>query len=234
MVEEMNEAVHRVLQKLDELKLTERTVVVFTSDNGGLSTAEGSPTSNLPLKAGKGWNYEGGLRVPLVVRLPDRVPAGTTCDVPVISNDLYPTLLALAGLPLPTEQRPDGVSLVPLLERRGTIAERPLFWHYPHYSNQGGRPGGAVRLGNWKLVESFEDGRVELYDLSADPGEEHDLAKAQPGRAEKMREMLAAWRESVAAQMPTPNPDPVDPFGPSALPKKPKPEAKPSRRSVTR
>jgi len=232
MVQEMDEAVNRVLRKLDELKLAGRTVVVFTSDNGGLSTAEGSPTSNLPLRAGKGWNYEGGLRVPLVVRLPGRVPAGTTCDVPVISSDLYPTLLALAGLPLPPEQRPDGVSLVPLLERRGTIAERPLFWHYPHYSNQGGRPGGAVRLGNWKLLESFEGGHVELYDLSADPGEEHDLAKAQPARAEKIGKMLADWRDSVAAQMPTPNPNPVDPFGPRALPKtaKPKPKAKPNRR----
>jgi arylsulfatase A-like enzyme len=226
MVQEMDEAVDRVLKKLDELQLTQRTVVVFTSDNGGLSTAEGSPTSNLPLRGGKGWNYEGGIRVPLIVRLPGRVPAGATCDVPVISNDFYPTLLALAGLSVPAGHRPDGVSFAPLLEQKGTLADRPLFWHYPHYSNQGGRPGGAVRLGHWKLLEFFEDNRVELYDLAADPGEQHDLAKAQPERAQQMRKMLADWRQSVDAQMPTPNPEPVDPFGPLAVPKKAKPKAK--------
>ena len=226
MVQEMDEAVARVLKKLDDLKLAQNTVVVFTSDNGGLSTAEGSPTSNLPLRAGKGWNYEGGIRVPLIVRLPGRVPASATCDVPAISNDLYPTLIALAGLTIPAEQRPDGVSLAPLLDGKGPIAERPLFWHYPHYSNQGGRPGGAVRVGRWKLLESFEDNRVELYDLAADPGEDHDLAKEQSQRAREMQKMLADWRRSVDAQMPTLNPRPVDPFGPDAVPKKPKP-AKP-------
>jgi arylsulfatase A-like enzyme len=219
MLYAMDELAGRVFAKLDDLKLSDNTVVVFTSDNGGLSTAEGSPTSNLPLRAGKGWNYEGGLRVPLIVRLPGRVAAGTTCDVPVISNDLYPTFLAWAGLPAPAEQRPDGVSLVPLLERKGTLAERPLFWHYPHYSNQGGRPGGAVRLGNWKLLEFFEDNHVELYDLAADSGENTDLAKAQPAQAEQLQKQLAAWRRSVDAQMPTPNPEPVEPFGPQGRPK---------------
>jgi arylsulfatase A-like enzyme len=207
-----------VLRKLDELKLTDRTVVVFTSDNGGLSTAEGSPTSNSPLRAGKGWNYEGGLRVPLMVRLPGRVPAGSTCDVPTITNDLYPTLLALSGLPMPAEQLVDGVSLAPLLGQKGSIAERPLFWHYPHYSNQGGRPGGAVRVANYKLVESFEDSRMELYDLSRDPGEQHDLAADQPERVNEMKKLLSDWRKAVDAQMPMPNPEPVDPFGPRGLP----------------
>ena len=155
MVAEMDEAVDRVLKKIDELKIADQTVVIFNSDNGGLSTAEGSPTSNLPLRAGKGWNYEGGLRVPLLVRWPGRVPAGSTCDVPVISNDLYPTLMGLAGLPVPEEHKPDGVSLVPLLEGKGSIADRQLFWHYPHYSNQGGRPACAVRAGDWKLWPSL-------------------------------------------------------------------------------
>jgi arylsulfatase A-like enzyme len=219
MIQEMDQAVDRVLRKIDERKLADRTVVVFLSDNGGLCTAEGSPTSNLPLRAGKGWNYEGGLRVPLIVRLPGRVQAATTCDVPVISNDLYPTLLALAGLPMPAEQRADGVSLAPLLERTGTIAQRPLFWHYPHYSNQGGRPSGAVRQGNYKLIESFEDQRVELYDLAADPGECRDLAGREPKRTTEMKKLLADWRREVDAQMPTPNPDPVEPFGPEGVPR---------------
>jgi arylsulfatase A-like enzyme len=220
MVQELDEAVDRVLKKLDELKLSERTIVVFLSDNGGLSTAEGSPTSNLPLRAGKGWNYEGGLRVPWIVRVPGRVAAGSECGVPVVSNDLYPTLLELAGVPVPAGQAVDALSLVPLLDRKGAVPERSLFWHYPHYSNQGGRPGGALRDGNYKLVEFFEDSRVELYDLASDPAELHDLAAAQPERAEEMRKRLAGWRAAVGAQMPSPNPDPVEPFGPKGIPPK--------------
>jgi arylsulfatase A-like enzyme len=220
MLQELDEAVDRVLKKLDELKLSERTIVVFLSDNGGLSTAEGSPTSNLPLRAGKGWNYEGGLRVPWIVRVPGRVAAGSECGVPVVSNDLYPTLLELAGVPVPAGQAVDAVSLVPLLDRKGAVPERPLFWHYPHYSNQGGRPGGAIRDGNYKLLEFFEDSRVELYDLASDPAEQRDLAAAQPERAEEMRKRLAGWRAAVGAQMPSPNPDPVEPFGPKGIPPK--------------
>lgn len=219
MIQEMDEAVDRVLRKLDELKLSDRTIVVFTSDNGGLSTAEGSPTSNLPLRAGKGWNYEAGIRVPWIVRMPGRVAAGTECDVPVITPDLYPTLLELAGVPVPKGQAIDAVSLVPLLDRKGGLPDRAFFWHYPHYSNQGGRPSGAMRLGPYKIVEFFEDMRVELYDLSSDPGEERDLAAAQPERAQEMRKKLAEWRSSVGAQMPSPNPDPVEPFGPNGNPK---------------
>jgi arylsulfatase A-like enzyme len=220
MIQEMDEAVDRVLKKLDDLKLAERTVVVFLSDNGGLATAEGSPTANVPLRAGKGWNYEAGHRVPWIVRMPGRVAAKTECDVPIISQDLYPTLLELAGVPLPAGQAVDALSIVPLLDRKGALPERPLFWHYPHYSNQGGRPGGAMRSGPYKLVEFFEDSKVELYDLASDPGEQHDLAAAQPERAEAMRKQLADWRKSVDAQMPTPNPDPVEPFGPKGLPPK--------------
>ncbi len=220
MIQEMDEAVDRVLKKLDEHKLSERTVVVFLSDNGGLATAEGSPTANLPLRAGKGWNYEAGHRIPWIVRVPGRVAPKTECEVPVITQDLYPTLLELAGVPVPAGQAIDAVSSVPLLDRKGGMPERPLFWHYPHYSNQGGRPGGAMRSGNFKLVEFFEDSRVELYDLASDPGEEHDLASSQSERAQEMRKKLADWRASVGAQMPTPNPDPVEPFGPKGLPPK--------------
>ncbi|MCY3024553.1 MAG: sulfatase [Planctomycetota bacterium] len=234
MVQEMDEAAARVLKKLDELKLSDNTVVVFTSDNGGLSTAEGSPTSNLPLRGGKGWNYEGGIRVPWIVRLPGRVPAGALCDVPVISTDLYPTLLDLAGLPVPAEQKVDGVSIAPLLERKGGIAERTLFWHYPHYSNQGGRPGGAMRRGAAKLVESFEDMHVELYDLAKDSGEQQDLAAGQAPQVQDMQKALADWRQLVAAQMPTPNPDPVEPFGPRGIPPAPKPAQKKAERDGAR
>jgi len=219
MIQEMDEAVARVLKKLDDLKLAERTIVVFTSDNGGLSTAEGSPTSNLPLRAGKGWNYEGGHRVPWIIRMPGRVAAASECDSPIISQDLYPTLLELAGVPVPKDQAVDAVSLVPLLDRKGGLPERSFFWHYPHYSNQGGYPGGAIRTGNYKLVEFFEDSRVELYDLSTDPSEANNLAAAQHERAEEMRKRLAEWRKSVAAQMPTSNPEPVEPFGPKGNPK---------------
>jgi arylsulfatase A-like enzyme len=218
MVQEMDEAVDRVLRKLDDLKLADRTIVLFASDNGGLSTAEGSPTSNLPLRAGKGWNYEGGLRVPLIVRWPGRVAAGSLSEEPVITNDFYPTVLELAGVAVPKDQAVDARSFVRTLEGKGPLPGRPLFWHYPHYSNQGGRPGGAVLEGKYKLLEFFEDDRVELYDLQADPGEEKDLAAADPERAGDLRKKLAQWRQSVGAQMPTPNPEPVEPFGPRGLP----------------
>jgi arylsulfatase A-like enzyme len=231
MVQEMDEAVGRVLRKLNEMHLDARTVVVFTSDNGGLCTAEGSPTSNLPLRAGKGWNYQGGIRVPLIVRLPHLIPADTVCTAPpVISIDIYPTLLALAGVDVPAAQQVDGVNIAPLFERPwrpGRIADRPLFWHYPHYSNQGGRPSGAVRVGQYGLVEFFEDEDVELYDLAADGGETRDLAADQPQRAAEMKKLLAQWRRSVDAQMPTVNPNPVDPFGPGAVDR---PQAKKAKR----
>lgn len=222
MVQEMDEAVGRILKKLDDLNLADRTAVIFTSDNGGLCTAEGSPTANLPLRAGKGWNYEGGLRVPWIVRLPGRVPPGSECGVPVITNDLYPTVFDLAALPMPEGQKVDGVSLVPLLEKKGGLPSRTLFWHYPHYSNQGGRPCGALRDGTSKLLEFYEDSRLELYDLGKDEGERQDLASGEAARAGELKRRLGEWRESVAAQMPAPNPDPVEPFGPKGVPKKEK------------
>jgi arylsulfatase A-like enzyme len=206
MVESVDESVGRVMQKIAELGLEGNTIVVFTSDNGGLSTAEGAPTSNLPLRAGKGWHYEGGVREPLIVRWPGISKPGSICRAPMISTDYYPTLLEMAGLPLRPQQHMDGVSLVPLL-KGGARPERPLFWHYPHYSNQGGGPGGAVRLGDFKLVEWFEDMRVELFDLSNDLGERHNLAAAMPDKAATLRQQLHEWRESVKAAMPTPNPD---------------------------
>jgi arylsulfatase A-like enzyme len=206
MVESLDESVGRVMRKLAELGLEENTVVVFTSDNGGVATSEGFPTANVPLRAGKGWHYEGGVREPLIVRWPGVTKPGSTCRAPMMSTDYYPTFLEMAGLPLRPRQHVDGVSLVPLLKGRAQ-PERPLFWHYPHYSNQGGGPGGAVRVGKFKLIEWFEDMHVELFDLSSDIGERHNLAATMPDRAAALRQQLHEWRESVKAAMPTPNPD---------------------------
>jgi arylsulfatase A-like enzyme len=206
MVASLDESVGRVLNKLAELGLEQNTIVVFTSDNGGLSTSEGSPTSNVPLRAGKGWPYEGGVREPLLIYWPGKTKPGSVCNEPMISTDYFPTLLELAGLPLRPQQHLDGVSLVPLL-MGGSRPERPLFWHYPHYSNQGAGPYGAVRLGDFKLIEWFEDMRVEVFNLKEDPGEQRNLADVVPKQTASLLQRLHDWRQSIDAQMPTPNPD---------------------------
>src|SRR5262249_17556085 len=202
----VDDTVGMIAAKLDELKLAEKTIVVFTSDNGGLHVLESpdSPaTHNTPFRAGKGFLYEGGLRVPLIVRWPGKVPAGRVVDTPVINTDWTPTLLEVCGVKAAGPF--DGVSLAGLLRGAG-LEPRPLFWHFPHYTNQGGRPGGAIRMGNWKLIEHYEDGRVELFDLARDPGETHDRAAQEPGLAADLRARLAAWRKAVGAQENTPNP----------------------------
>ncbi|HEX6986263.1 MAG TPA: sulfatase, partial [Planctomycetaceae bacterium] len=217
MVEAMDQAVGKVLAKLDELGLRDETLVVFTSDNGGLSTSEGWPTSNLPLRGGKGWPYEGGVREPLIVRWPGVARPGSTVDAPVSSPDLFPTVLDAAGAKPDPNRALDGVSFVPLL-KGDAPPERALFWHYPHYGNQGGAPCAAIRRGAWKLIEWFEDGRVELYDLSNDIGETTDLSAAEPERVKRMRDELHAWQGEVGARFPTPNPryDPAKPSGRAA------------------
>ena len=206
MIEQFDTAIGRVLGAIADNGLAERTVIVFMSDNGGLATAEGHPTSNLPLRGGKGWPYEGGIREPWIIHAPGMTKTGSVCDTPVMSTDFYPTLLELAGLPLTPEQHRDGVSLAPLL-KGGALDERPLFWHYPHYGNQGGAPYGAIRDGDWKLIEWFEDGKLELYDIKSDLSEAHNLAERQPEKVKQLHERLAAWRKSVGAVLPTPNPD---------------------------
>jgi arylsulfatase A-like enzyme len=205
MVEEMDHAVGMVLDKLDELKLTQNTIVIFTSDNGGLATAEGSPTSNLPLRAGKGWMYEGGIRVPTIIRWPEVAAADSTCATPIMSLDNFPTLLEVAGKPLNAENHVDGVSIVSLL-RGKELPPRTLYWDYPHYGNQGGAPGSAVRDGKWKLIEWREDGSDELYDLEADPGERRDVIRSHAEVASRMRASLDTWRREVGAKSPTLNP----------------------------
>jgi len=200
MVESMDASVGRLLGKLRELGLEKDTVVCFMSDNGGLSTSEGSPTSNLPLRGGKGWLYEGGIREPWIIKWPGGARPGSVCDHPVVSTDFYPTILDMAGLPPRPDQHRDGVSLVPLLKQKGAIERKSIFWHYPHYSNQGGFPGGAVREGDYKLVERFEDGRVHLYNLKDDIGERKDLAKDMPDRVREMRRRLHSWYREVDAK----------------------------------
>ncbi len=207
MIETLDINVGRILDKLEELDLEDHTIIFFMSDNGGLATAEGSPTSNMPLRAGKGWLYEGGIREPMFIKWPGSANTGKTCDIPVISTDFYPTILEMAGLDLMPGQHMDGISLVPLLKGEVTIDERPIFWHYPHYSNQGGKPGAIVRLCNYKLIEFFEDNKVELYDLKSDIGEQNNLSDEMPDKVNELLEILHSWQEEVDARMMDPNPD---------------------------
>jgi arylsulfatase A-like enzyme len=196
MVETMDSAAGEILHTLDELGLADNTLVIFTSDNGGLSTAEGSPTSNLPFRGGKGWVYEGGIRVPFIVRQPGSGAENRVDATPVTTLDILPTALASAGL---KAEGTDGHDLTPLLQG-GTLPPRDLFWHYPHYGNQGGFPGGVIRSGDWKLVENYEDGSVSLHQLATDPGERKDLAAAEPQRVAEMRGKLHAWYRETNAK----------------------------------
>ena len=207
MLEQLDTGIGRVLAAVEKNGLTEKTIIVFMSDNGGLSTSEGTPTSNIPLRAGKGWPYEGGVREPMIVCAPGVTNPGTVSDSPVISTDFYPTLLQLAGLPPKPEQHLDGVSFVPLLKGETMQRGKPLFWHYPHYGNQGGAPNGAIRDGDWKLIEWYEDGALELYNIAQDLGEKTNLAAQQPEKVKELHAELIAWRKEVGAVMPTPNPD---------------------------
>ncbi|MEZ6128190.1 MAG: sulfatase [Planctomycetaceae bacterium] len=197
MVEAMDQAVGRVLQQLEDSGVADRTVVVFTADNGGLSTSEGSPTSNLPLRGGKGWVYEGGIREPWIVRYPGVTRPGSVSAEPICSIDLFPTIAAAAGIPV--NHLIDGVDISPAL-RGEPLSPRSLYWHYPHYSNQGGIPGGAIREGDFKLFERYEDGRVHLYNLRTDIGESRDLANELPDRVAEMRQRLHAWYQTVDAR----------------------------------
>lgn len=212
LVESVDDSVGAVLATLDELHLTDRTLIVFTSDNGGLTQrfAGGrmhlGPTRNDPLRAGKGSAYEGGVRVPQIIKWPGHTRAGAVCDTPVIGADVFPTVLDIVDGPK-ADRGVDGESLVPLLEGAGGLQRDAIFWHYPHYHPGGATPYGAVRQGDWKLVEFYEDDRVELYNLRDDIGEQHDRAGTEPAKAAELRLRLAAWRTRVGAQMPQPNPD---------------------------
>ncbi|MCR4411571.1 MAG: sulfatase [Thermoguttaceae bacterium] len=218
MISSLDDSVGRVVARLDELGLSPNTLVVFTSDNGGVGgyvaagvkTKEGI-TDNAPLRGGKGMLYEGGVRVPFIFRWPGRIKAQTVCDEPIVSVDLFPTLLDLSGAPAPENQPLDGLSLVPLFDGGGSarLGRDAIYWHFPGYLGSGPNiwrttPAGAIRVGDYKLIEFFEDGRRELYNLRDDPGQQRDLAKEQPERARDLHAKLAAWRQQVKAPMPTP------------------------------
>jgi len=211
LVESVDDSVGRLLSKLDELKLSEKTIVVFTSDNGGLI----GPTSNVPLRAGKGSVYEGGVRVPLIVRWPGITKARSVSKVPVIGADFYPTFLAANGLEQTQGSVIDGEDITRVLRGDGPLKRDALYWHYPHYHPGGATPYGAIREGDWRLVEFFEDNRVELYQLDEDLGETHDLATSRPEKAAALTQKLHDWRARVGAQMPEVNAN-VDPIKDSA------------------
>ncbi len=207
LIETLDDTVGMLMAKLDEWGLADNTIFVFTSDNGGLHVPEGKHervTHNTPYRAGKGYTYEGGQRVPLIVRWPGRVPSDFATDAPVNNTDWLPTLLELVGASAPTGL--DGISFANGLTG-GEFPQRKLFWHFPHYTNQGGRPSGAVRDGNWLLIEKYDEDKAELYDLSRDAGETHDVAEDQPERVAALRSELDAWRQANGAQANTPNPD---------------------------
>lgn len=208
MIESMDSAVGHVLDTLEEQGLAENTLIVFTSDNGGLSTSEGSPTSNLPYRAGKGWLYEGGIRVPVLIRDPAFNSGGKTCVEPIYTTDYYPTILAATGHELKPEQHKDGVSMLNYLaDPSAESSGRALFWHYPHWGNQGGSPGTAVRHGKWKLIRWGWPERAELFDLEKDPGESTDLYAAHPEIVTELNERMENFFKETKARFPTKNPN---------------------------
>jgi len=205
MIENLDWNIGRLLAEIERAGKADSTLIVFTSDNGGLATAEGSPTSNLPLAEGKGWTYDGGVREPLIVRWPGVVTPGSTASEPVTTPDLFPTLLEAAGLPLVPEQHRDGRSFLSLL-KGAPFVRGPIFWHYPHYSNQGGEPAAAVRDGDWKLIKFFDRERVELYNLAEDISESHDLSAREVDTADRLLTMLDAWEAEIGCLVPRVNP----------------------------
>jgi len=211
MVENLDTNFGRLFDALDECGIADNTALFFTSDNGGESSVGGSPTSNLPLAEGKGWMYEGGVREPLLVKWPGVTKPGSVCGAPMTSPDFYPTILEMAGLPLIPAQHVDGISLTNLF--KGADApdknrkDGAIYWHYPHYGHQGGTPGCSMRMGDYKLIEFFEDGRLELYNLINDIREDYNIINENRELAERMHGMLKKWQVEVQAKFPEPNPD---------------------------
>lgn len=218
MIASVDESVGRVLALVDDLKLAQDTLIIFSSDNGGVGGYEregiqgGTITDNAPLRGGKGMLYEGGIRVPYIFRWTGKIKPGTVSEVPINSVDLYPTLLEVAKAEADPSYPLDGTSYLNLLVGDGKSDQprKPLFWHFPGYlGGRGGTwrttPGGVIRDGDWKLIEYFEDGRLELYNLAEDIGEKHNLAAAKPDKVQELHSQLRAWREEIHAPQPTPN-----------------------------
>jgi arylsulfatase A-like enzyme len=222
MVESVDESLKRVLDKINELDLEDNTIIIFYSDNGGMAAAnfyypdrsiktkdldKAFSTSNLPLRGAKGWLYEGGIRVPMIVKWPHNATIDTICSEPVITPDFFPTILEMLGIKNDIAGL-DGESFVPSLKGQETIPDRPIFWHFPHYSNHGMQsPGGAVRLGDYKLLEYYENGSVQLFNLKNDIEEQNNLSDSMPEKVIELRAFLKSWRDKVGAKMMEPNPD---------------------------
>ncbi|GAB4139665.1 MAG: hypothetical protein Tsb009_08710 [Planctomycetaceae bacterium] len=228
MVEHIDQSLGRIMKKLDDLKLADNTILIFFSDNGGLYRRfdERGPAvmSNHPLRAEKGTVYEGGIREPCIIRWPGKVKPGTTCDVPISSVDFWPTIAEISGTAAKHTHKVDGVSLLPLLKQTGSLADRALYWHYPHYHHMA--PAGAIRYGDYKLIENFETNELELYNLSKDIGESNNLIGSDPRTTKKLHDMLKAWRKKVGARMPTLNPN-FDPKRRYEWKRRPRPRKKP-------
>ncbi len=221
MVESMDESLGRIMKKLKELDLDQNTVVIFYSDNGGMSAAnfyfpdreiskkgidKAFSTSNLPLRGGKGWMYEGGIRVPLIIKWPGKGLQGAVSNFPVTSPDFFPTILEMLGLETENNNQKEGISMVPLLKGKQKLEREAIYWHFPHYSNHGNQsPGGAIRSGDYKLLEYFENNTVQLFNLTEDPGEQNDLSTKEPERVNTLRLLLTNWRKNVNAKMMLPN-----------------------------
>ncbi len=224
MVAAVDDSVGVLLSKLKELKLDQNTVVIFFSDNGGLSTLQGNrigPGCNLPLRASKGWLYEGGVREPTLIRAPGITQPGSVSHKPMISMDFFPTMLELAGLPSRPKLHADGQSLVSQLKGNNT-GERTLYWHYPHYHGSAWKPGASIREGDWKLIEFYHYDKFELYHLATDIGEQKNLAATNPKKAAELRAKLALWQKKMGAKMPVANPE----YNPNAKPNPRKPNKK--------
>ena len=209
MVESVDIAIGKVLDRIDKLGLTDNTIVMFMSDNGGLSTLprKWAPTSNLPLRAGKGWCYEGGIREPMIIKWPGVTKPGSTCSVPVISNDFYPTILDMADIKKMPNQHRGGISLAPVLKGEDSLDREAIFWHYPHYHGSGHKPSAAVRAGDYKLIEFFEEEKLELYNLKDDIGERNDLAAKMPKKVAELTKLMKKWSKQTNAQLPVINPN---------------------------
>ena len=212
MLASLDENVGRILRKLDDLKLTDNTIVILTSDNGGVDfssqrTGNRIPTQNTPFRSGKGTLYEGGIRVPLMIRWPGVSEPVATCDAPVTSQDFFPTFAETLGYVPHELPQHDGVSLLSMLqESPSTLPRKRLFWHYPHYYRRM-TPGSAIRQNDWKLIHFYEDERMELYHVKEDAGETNDLSGQLPERVRAMRAALDGWRQSVKAGEPRRNPN---------------------------
>lgn len=205
LVEAMDDAVGVVMAALSKAGLNENTIIVFTSDHGGVASGDAFSTSNFPLRGGKGYQWEGGLRVPYFIKVPGQTEL-VTLSTPASGIDLFPTLIELAGVEMPDEVTLDGISLVPAMNG-GKMDDRALYWHYPHYGNQGGDPNSVIREGDWKLIYYWEDESVELYNLKNDPGERHDLALENPKETKKLEGKLMKWLAKTNAAKPTPDPE---------------------------